>query len=838
MSDKNETGLGLLAKFLVWSTILGVVSSLFLAPAVLATNQTVGAGLSLFEALPSYLKPINGADASTIYANQNGQPVAIADFYEENRKSVGFDAMNKNVINAVIATEDPRFYQHGGVDWISFIRASLGNVISGGGGPGGSTITMQYVKNQLVEQATLSGDKEAAAAATTASGVQGLLRKIREIRLALQLEQNIDKKSIIAGYLNLSFFGGRTYGIEQAAEYYFGTKAADLNIEQSAMLAALLKSPNDYRPDLKDNLTRAKSRRDYVIDNMLKEGYISQQEATDAKATPIEVKLTHEPAGCEAQQVTAFFCDYVVWTIRNSPEFGPTVADRENLLRRGGLDIYTTLDLKLQKVADKTVKKFVPPTDKSRIGSVATSVEVGTGRIVSLAVNRIYDQTSDASKQKGHTSVNYATDKEYGGSSGFQVGSSYKVFTLAQWLISGRQLGDHVDGRVRNYKPTDFSARCGGLSDDWKPKNDQKGEPLSPSVTRATAISENTAFANMASKLDLCDIRDTAMRFGVHRADGGPLGYTQSSILGVNEIAPLTMAAAFAGIANHGQFCTPIAIDKLVVRQTGEEKTIPQSICTEAVSKDVAAAMIVAMKAVMTGGTGAGSNTNDGAEIAGKTGTTDSGIHTWMTGFTTALSTSVWVGNVVGTKSMRGVSIKGKVAATLRHSIWRTIMKTGNKLYKPGKFDKAPGNLTGTTKAMIPDVTGMNPTDAQAKIEEAGFNAKIETNQVHSLQAVGTVASTSPAVGSTQAVGSLVSISVSSGGMMVVPEVRGMTVSAARAALLAAGFATVTAPQPSEVQFFVSGSGVPAGKVVRTRPLAGSTIVAGGACLLYISTGP
>lgn len=834
MRDKRDSGFGLLAKLTTWSAVFGVVASLFVAPAVITGGGLVNTALEIFQNLPNNIKPVNGSDASTLYAMQNGQPVEIATFYEENRKSVPFDAMSLNVVNATVATEDPRFYQHGGVDWVSFIRASLGNAVSGGGGPGGSTITMQYVKNTLVEIAMQSGDETAAAAATVSSGIEGVYRKVKEIRLALQLEQEVSKKDILAGYLNLSFFGGRIYGVEQAANYYFGVPAKDLTIAQGAMLAAMLKSPNDYRPDVAENIDRAKGRRDYVIDNMVKEGYIDSAQAAEAKNEPVEVTPHTEPAGCEADQTTAYFCDYVVWTIRNSPEFGYSQAERENLLKTGGLEIYTTLDLSLQKTADSTVKKTIPVDDKSKVGTSAVTVEVGTGRIVAMAQNRIFDQTENASKTAGHTSVNFSTDKNYGGSSGFQVGSTYKVFTLAQWLIAGRKIGDHVDARVKEYQPSDFSARCGGLVDTWKPNNDVAKEPEDVSVKQATAISENTAFAQMASKLDLCDIRDTAMRFGMHRADGNPLGYTQSSILGVNEIAPLTVAAAFAGIANGGVYCTPVAIDRLVKRSTGEEIAVPKTVCSQAVTPEVDSAMIVAMRSVMTGGTGSGSNTGDGADLAGKTGTTDSSIHTWMSGFSSKLATSVWVGNVSGLKSMRGTIVKGKVAAVLRHTIWKAIMKKGNKLYPPSALPVVKTPLTGTTMVAVPDVIGMSPADAKAALEAAGFGVKNSSKTVASTVAAGMVGYTSGS-GTTIPTGSLVEIRLSVGGVIIVPDVRGMTVAQARAALIAAGFSSAEVPQNSQGQYVIHDPAIPIGNVVGSVPTAGTPAQAGGAILLKIS---
>jgi membrane peptidoglycan carboxypeptidase len=836
MSGSQRSGasrLGAFFSFIGLSTVAGFVLAIVISPLALLSGLMASAGITAFDSLPSYIKPVNTSQASTIWATKDGQPVAVAKFFEENRISVPFESMSPNIVNAVISTEDPRFYQHNGVDVLSFLRASIGQVLRTGSS-GGSTITMQYVKNTLVEAAVLAGDKEAAAAATATSPD----RKIKEIRLAIALEKTTSKKDILAGYLNIAYFGNQIYGIEAASNYYFGVHASELSISQAALLGGMVQNPENFRPDIAANLPAAKGRRDYVINNMLKHSditHITQEEAQAAIAEPITVHLTHSKSGCEIEQTTAFFCDYAVWAIRNNPEFGQTPADREALLRRGGLDIYTTMDIAVQTAADKATKYWVPPTDKSKIGSATVSVQVGTGRILAIAQNRIFDQT--ANPPAGHTAVNYAADVNYGGSHGFQTGSTYKLFTLAEWLKKGYKLNDKVDGRIKEWNATDFASRCGALTGTWKPNNIVK-EPDNPSVVEATAKSENTAFASMASKLDLCDIRDTAMAFGVHRADLTPLVSYPASILGINEIAPVTMAAAVAGIANKGIFCTPIAIDKVVVRATNEEMPVPTTQCTEAVSPEVAAGMIYAMRAVMSGGTGGASNTGDGAQIAGKTGTTDSGVHTWMTGTTTAVGTATWVGNVVGSTTLGKVLLRNKPANTVRHDIWRTTMQTVNKIYKPGKFENPPKDMVDATMITVPNEAGKLPSEAASDLVLNNLNAKIVVQQVNSSQPVGTVAGTQPRPGKAVALGTLVKIYVSKGGSSIVPDVSNMTVGDAKNTLLAAGFAAVSVPQASQTQYYQHSATVPAGNVIATLPAAGTTASSDGAILLIISAGP
>ncbi len=831
---RNETAGRAAWKFVGLSALAGILSLALLAPTALFGSVAASAGFTIFENLPDYIKPVNASQSSTLYGTKNGEPVEIAKFYHENRISVDYNDISPYVRDAVVATEDPRFFQHGGVDVVSLIRAAATNAAMGGGGPGASTITMQYVKNSLVEAANLSGNKEAIEAATAVT----IDRKLREMRLAIALEGVATKKEILAGYLNLSFFGNNLNGIESAANYYFGVKAKDLNIAQSALLAGMLKSPNDYKPDEEENLDRALGRRNYVIDNMASEGYITKAEAAAAKAAPIITKITNAPSGCEANQTAAFFCDYVVWTIRNSPEFGSTTEDREMLLRRGGLEIYSTVDLEVQTKAHEAIMTWAPAKDPSQVGSSLVSVQAGTGRILAMTQNRIFNQTDNP--PIGETSVNYSTDRAYGGSSGFQTGSTYKIFTLSQWLQNGYKLNDHVDGRIKEWNAAEFSARCGALVGTWKPGNDS---PAAEDLTavQATAKSVNTAFASMASKLDLCDIRDTAMRFGIHRADGNELQYVPASIIGTNELAPLTMAAAMAAIANKGTYCTPIAIDKIIRRTTKEELRPPQSICSQAVTPEVAAGMTYAMQRVISGGTGGASATGDNTPLAGKTGTTDSRVHTWMTGFSSAVGTAVWVGNVVGTQSLGGIRLNNKAANTVRHDIWRTTMQTVNKLYPGTAFDAPPAEMMGPTMLSVPETAGMAPDQASEVLKTAQFNTKFAVGKVTSGQPAGSVAYTQPAAGQAIPLGTQVKIFISRGGAAAtaaVPATSGMTVAAAKETLLKAGFAAVSEPQASQTQYFQNHPDIPAGNVIGTQPAAGTQATKTGAILLIISKGP
>jgi membrane peptidoglycan carboxypeptidase len=819
----------LIARLFGLSAIAGLLTFALLAPIAAVASYATTTGFTAFNSLAEYIKPVNAAQASTIYGNLNGEPVPLATFYHENRVSVDYDQMSKNMINAVISTEDPRFFKHVGVDILSLTRATLGVASSGLSGPGGSTITMQYVKNSLIEAANIAGDEEALEAAT----VTTIDRKIREIRFAMALETVTSKEDILAGYLNLSFFGNQLNGIESASNYYFGVKAKDLTVPQAALLTAMLRAPNAYKPDEEENLPDAKIRRDYVINNMRDEGYITAAEAEVYKKEPIVANITPTATGCEANQPTAYFCDYIVWTVRNSPEFGETREDREMLLRRGGLEIYSSMDVALQNTTDSVVKTEMPMDNRWALGAASISVEVGTGRVLAMSQNRIFNQTNDEDPLT--TSVNYSTDKDYGGSSGFQTGSTYKIFVLAEWLSKGFLLGDRVDARKRVWEASEFRARCGGLSGTWDPRNSNSASFTNETVLRSTSLSINTSFVNMAALLDLCDIRDMAMRLGVKRADGNELSFVQSSVLGVNELSPLSLAGAMAGFANDGVYCSPIAIDRVVVRTTGEEMVVPATQCSRAMSSEVAAAATYAFQQVISAGTGTRSRTGDGVPIAGKTGTSDGTVQTWMTGYSSRVATAVWVGNVVGKQAVDNTSVNGLFGGAVRHEIWRSVMQQANATYGGDAFPAASPVYLGASTITMPEINALLPEVAETVIKNAGLTVDVSDTPVASPNPVGSVAYANYDAGASVVRGSLVTLYISKGGMKAVPNVAGKTVAEATSILNNAGFTTVSPGVSGQEE---TSSSVPAGNVIRTNPAAGKFAAVDGAVLLVISRGP
>jgi membrane peptidoglycan carboxypeptidase len=702
------------------SGLAGVHAAAAVTPAVALTGSAADSTISVFDGLPEYIKVEPLAQASTMYALSNGQQVPIASFYSQNRIEVGWDAISQNLKDAAIATEDPRFYEHGGVDVSGTLRGAVLTALHKSV-QGGSSITQQYVKNILVQRCE---SKQPDTTATAAVQKKQLAvyeacyndatkvdpsRKLKEMRYAIGLEKEYSKNEILQSYLNISLFGGRVYGVQSAAEYYFGVSAKDVNLQQAATLVAILNNPDNLRidhPNDKENgaangYKQTLDRRNYVLDRMLANGKITKEEHDAARATKVEPKITPTQNGCmTAQQYNAaFFCDYVERVIEQDPIFGKTDDDRSNFLTRGGLKIYTTLNLDLQNQAQQAISAYIPPTSPNLdLGSSNVSVEVGTGRVVTMVQNRPYDNT--AAPAPGTTAVNYNTDYAYGASEGFQTGSAYKAFDLLEWLQEGHSLYETVSGTQHLFPQTAFhsSEPCNDIGGaPWPVANDEGESVTATTVMNATAQSINTIFAKMATQLDLCGIKQRAQDLLVHGADESANRFmaNPSSVLGTNYIAPLTMATAYAGIANNGLACSPVAIDK-IIDGNGAEHAVPKSTCSSTpIDPQVAAAAIYALQGVLRGGgTAASANPGDGVPIFGKTGTTDNSVENWLVTSTTKVAQATWVGNVEGGVALRSQSFQGIGGGNVKFAIAKRILTALNAAYGGGAFPSPNGKYT------------------------------------------------------------------------------------------------------------------------------------------------
>uniref|UniRef100_UPI0025DC85B5 transglycosylase domain-containing protein n=1 Tax=uncultured Leifsonia sp. TaxID=340359 RepID=UPI0025DC85B5 len=609
------------------------------------------------------------------------------------------------------------------------------------------SITQQYVKNILVQRCENKQPDPTASEAVQKKQYAAYqscyddatkvdpVRKLKEMRYAIGLEKEYSKNDILQSYLNIALFGGRVYGVQSAAEYYFGVSAKDISLPQAATLVAILNNPDNLRidqPENKDNgaangYAQTLARRNYVLDRMLVNGKITKEEHDAAVATKIEPKISAMQNGCmTAQQYNAaFFCDYVERTIEQDPAFGKTDDERSSFLTRGGLKIYTTLNLDLQNQAQQAVSAYIPPSSPNLdLGSSNVSVEVGTGRIVTMVQNRPYDNT--ANPAPGTTAVNYNTDYKDGGSEGFQTGSSYKAFDLLEWLQEGHSLYETVNGTQHLFPPSAFheSDPCNDIGGAWPVSNDEGETVTSTTVMNATAASINTIFAMMATKLDLCGIKERAQDLLVHGADEAqnPFRANPSSVLGTNYIAPITMATAYAGIANGGKACSPIAIDK-IVDATGAEHAVPKTQCSPTpIDPGVAAAAIYALQGVLRGGgTASSANPGDGVPIFGKTGTTDNSLENWLVTSTTKVAQATWVGNVAGQVPLRSQRFQGIGGGDVKFSIVKRIQTALDAAYGGSAFPAPPAKYLSRPAPPKPTAPA-NPTAPTQPGPGAGGN--------------------------------------------------------------------------------------------------------------------
>ncbi|GAB3265022.1 penicillin-binding protein [Kineosporia babensis] len=748
--------LGLLGAFTVTSLVAGVLAAGLAVPAIGATGLASNSAIDAFNALPSELEDTQVSASTRVLASDGS---LIATFYDENRDPVKLEEISEFMQDAVVAIEDERFYEHGGVDTKGLVRALLVNQASGGVSQGASTLTQQLVKNTLKDAAHASGDE----AAYEAAEEQTNSRKLREIRLATALEKKKSKQEILEGYLNIAWFGGQTNGVEAAAKYYFNTSAKKLTLPQAAMLGGMIASPTQFNPASEEQHDKALARRDTVLNKMLSLKMITQQEHDEAVDTPLKSDVTPTYQGCANAGTRAYFCDYVYNVITKGNGFkalGATEEDRQAALKRGGYTIRTTLDPKILKAGWKAVNEAIPPNDSSNVATASVTVEPGTGKVLSMIQNKYYS----TKKGRKNTTINYSTDYKYGGSSGFLTGSTFKPVILATWLKAGHSLNASINGSPGSLPVNSFKS-CGSnlqSSEIWTVRNssDSSGNGTM-SVWDATANSVNGAYVRMEQQLDLCDVREMAEALGMHQAapvevDGKKTTKLPDNIpaiaLGVINQSPLTMANAYATFASGGKYCNPIVVTSIKDRN-GKKIKIPKANCKQTIDAEVANTTTLGLSRALTNGTASSTGPlANGQKASGKTGTTNGSEATWFAGYTPQLSTAVWVGpeTVDGKrKNMTNIYINGRYynavyGGTLAAPIWKKIMEPALEGKAVEDFPEADSSLLETPMSDIPSVTGKSPDEARSILEQAGFTVEESSQLEASDQPAGTVARTDP----------------------------------------------------------------------------------------------
>lgn len=630
----------------------GVLTALLALPATSIAGFAVRDATQTFNDMPEPDLAHLPARSEILAANGS----VIATYYPNHiyRVPVSYSQIAPDMRNAVVAIEDSRFYQHGAIDVRGTLRAFAADV-GGGAVQGGSTIAQQYVKNALLLTATTPADQQAATADT-------LGRKLRELRLAADVEHEMTSRQLLAAYLNVAYFANQAYGVQVAAERYFSTSAADLDLAQAALLAGMVQNPVQFDP--LNHAQAALGRRNVVLDRMAQLHYISQPEAAATGKSPLQLRpsLVAVQQGCQSTSavMAAWFCDYVVAELRTNPAYGQAY---RRLTTTGGLMIYTTMNPQDQAAAQSAVNYMVPaPPSGWNPGHNAAAevlIQPGTGYVQAIAVDRPYGTGP------GQDSVDYAVDSGQDGGAGVQTGSSSKLFTLLTALADGMPFGYRQ--QVTSPAVVNGYRNCRGQPDGpFSVANAEGPGHGTYTLYTATTQSINVFFAHLEQRVGLCSVVKMAIRLGVHRSDGrsllaavgrpGSAGYLApaddlpSFTLGSVEVSPMTMAAAYATVAARGIYCAPVAIRR-ILGPGGHGLPVARAGCHRVIPAAVANAATYILRGVLTSGTAKGDAVTKGGKMiaqAGKTGTANSFDFAAFAGYTPSLAGYVSMFNPSG----------------------------------------------------------------------------------------------------------------------------------------------------------------------------------------------
>ncbi|MGC4803463.1 transglycosylase domain-containing protein [Micromonospora sp. DT233] len=620
---------------LVTILLAGVLAGLALAVAALPAALVFGIGVrgltGPWSGLPESLRTPPTAQRSTLYANDG--TTLITSFYVEDRVDVPLAEVAPAMRQAIVAAEDVRFYRHRGVDARGVLRALTANQRDGTR-QGASTLTMQYVRNVLASDPALTEAQRAEATEITVA------RKLKEMRYALAVEREMSKDEILAGYLNIAYFGAGAYGVAAASKRYFSKPPAQLTLAEAALLAGLMRSPNTDDP-IDGDVDAALSRRAYVLERLVETGQVAPAVAAAAKAEPLALRPSTTPNDCTAvpreHNDWGFFCDWFTRWWNEQPAFGATVDERQRTLRRGGFKIIASLDPAVQQTVAAQVRG-VYGVDDARAAPTAV-VQPGTGRVLALAVNRNY---SVAENPPGWVNrPNTVNQLVAGGGTidGYQAGSTFKLFTLLAGLEAGLPLSTAFNAPSRvvtRFPVTGGSADCGGK---WCPANaDPAGMDGPRTMWDAFGRSVNTYFAWLTEQVGADRVVEMAERLGIRlRAepdarmarygarDWGPF------TLGVAATTPLDLAGAYAAVAAEGTWCAPTPVLS-IVDAAGRTVAAGRPACRQALDVDVARGAADAARCPVgdqsmyggcTGGTATGLRARLGRPVAGKTGSSE-----------------------------------------------------------------------------------------------------------------------------------------------------------------------------------------------------------------------
>ncbi|MDQ6649944.1 MAG: penicillin-binding protein [Actinomycetota bacterium] len=734
------------------SALAGVLAAGLLFPLVGGVALAAQSSADSFESLPSELQVPPLAQRSRILAADGSLMANL--FLNEDRVVVPLASVPSVMRDAIVGIEDSRFYEHHGVDYKGALRAFVTNSRAGEVRQGGSTLTQQYVKNVLLEKAQNDKQRSAAAARTNT-------RKLQEARYALALEQRMTKDQILENYLNIALFGNGVYGVGTAAQHYFNKPVDQLTLPEAATLAGIVQNPSLFDPVRHPDATR--TRRDVVLARMLQLNMITSDQESAAAGSPLEVRLSPARNGCEGSPA-AYFCDWLVSSVLHDPALGAAFGQNPQArLFQGGLTIRTTLDPKVQKAAQDAIDGTVGRA--SEFGTAVVVIAPGTGQVKAMAQNRDYGDPRDA-RDKTRTKVNYSVGAG-GGGSGFQAGSTFKVFTLATALKEGIPLGLRLDAPPRYRSATLNNPSSGYYS------NAEAGEGGVFDVPSATWKSVNTYYVQLEERTGVLDVARTASDLGVRSLfapKAAPITAKDGSFtLGTSDVSPLDMANAYATIAAHGIRCDPLAIVSVTDSQN-RPVAVPPAQCRRVLSAGIADTISWVLAGVITQGTG-NPNADIGRPAAGKTGTTEEFRSAWFDGFTPDLASAVWLGHPVAPANnpLRGVTIAGRswtriFGGDLPATIWSRTMRGALAGTPETQFAPPDPTIIAGLEEPVPDVRGLPVDQAAAALQAAGFVVRVAAGQAPAAPiGAGLVAFTTPSGGSTSQPGTTVVITVSNG---------------------------------------------------------------------------
>ncbi len=575
------------------STGVLVAVAIVIAFFVSLVGGVFAVGSSWLSDLPDYKSAdaYNTSQPTVVYAS-DGETV-LAEFQLENRTPVEADGISEYVLKGTVATEDERFYSHGAIDPWGIARALVNNLM-GGDLEGASTITQQFVRNTI-----LSSEMDDIS----------IKRKVREAYISIKLEESYSKDDILLMYLNTINYGSGAYGIEAASERYFSKHANDLTIAEAATLVGIPQSPTYNNPiNYPENCTK---RRNLVLDRMLSNGVITQAEHDAAQAEPLVLNPTEiSTTGIEKYP---YFTSYVRDQLTSST--GKYAYSKDELFK-GGLKVYTTLDVSAQEAAEAAARK--------KEEAAGSNFEVA---LVAIDPDNGYIKALVGGKDYSASQVNMATGT---GGSGRQAGSSFKTFTLVSALEQGIDPNTLIDASATAEFP------------GWEVSNINHTSYGTTTIKKAFAVSSNTAFARLILSIGPDKVVDVAKRMGI----SSPLTATGSLTLGSESVTPLEMAESYATIANGGTHYDPECIERIIDRNGSIVVDNSSPAGTRAISAEVAHAATEVMKGVVTDGTGkAAALENSEQPVAGKTGTSENYMDSWFCGITPQLSVAIWFGD-------------------------------------------------------------------------------------------------------------------------------------------------------------------------------------------------